>query len=323
MHPSDLTGKIRAALAPRSLGSWPTPLDLAPQLGERSGLEALWIKREDLSSTLYGGSKVRALEFLLTGAHPATVYVTVGGTGSTHCLATAVHAAALSQRTVLAQFPQPATDVTRFIAAACERAATRVVRTRWRGALPIVLGRAWLTARRLGPARWIAGGGASPRGVIGHFLAGLELASQLPDPPDGIVVPLGSGGTTAGLALAVATLRWPTRVIAVRVAPVVVANRWRVRALARDAARLLAPLGVTLEQSSLPLVVINGIGAGYGHPSAGGEAARALAGAHGLMLEPTYGAKAFAVLDAAKLGFRRVVFWHTFAVPPHTSERSA
>lgn len=325
VDPSVLTRKIRAALAPRRLGTWPTPLEPAQQLGDANGLGALWIKREDVSSKSCGGSKVRGLEFLLTAARPETVYVTVGGTGSTHCLATAVHAAALSQRAVLAQFPQPATDVTRVLAAACERAATRVMRARWRATLPVAVARAWLKARRLGPPCWIPGGGAHPRGVVGQFLAGLELAHQLSDPPDAIVVPLGSGGTTAGLALAVTALGWPTRVVAVRVAPVVVANRWRVSALAGGTARLLARFDVAVQEPDpFQVMVVNGIGAGYGHPSAGGEVARTLAATHGVTLEPTYGAKAFAVLlTLATHGFRRVVFWHTFALPPHIPERVA
>ena len=325
LDPSVLNRKIRVGLAPCRLGSWPTPLEPAVQLGEANGLRALWIKREDASSTVYGGSKVRGLEFLLAGGAPGTVYVTLGGGGSTHCLALAVHAAALSQRTVLAQFPQPSTDAARAVAAACQRAATRVVRARWRASLPLAVARAWFTAQRLGSPRWIPGGGAHPLGVVGHFLAGLELVTELPDPPDAIVVPLGSGGTAAGLALAMRALGWSTRVVAVRVAPVVVANRWRVTALARGAARLLARLGMPVQVfDSVSVTVVDGIGAGYGHPSARGEVARALAATHGLILEPTYGAKAFGALPTlATRGFRRVVFWHTFAAPPHLPERPA
>jgi len=325
LDPSVVTRKIRTALAPCRLGSWPTPLEVALELGEANGLRALWIKREDRSSAVYGGSKVRGLEFLLDGGAPETVYVTLGGAGSTHCLAVAVHATALLQRAVLAQFPQPSTDVTRAVAAACQRVATRVVRARWRAALPLAVAGAWLAAQRLGSARWIPGGGAHPRGVVGHFLAGLELACQLSDPPDAIVVPLGSGGTAAGLALAVAALDWHTRVVAVRVAPVLVANRWRVLTLAHGATRVLARLDVPLQRrDALPVDVIDGIGAGYGHPTVAGEAARALAAKHGVTLESTYGAKSFGALPAvAARGFLRVVFWHTFAWPPRVLERSA
>src|SRR2546422_5512788 len=65
-------------------------------------------------------------------------------------------------------------------------------------------------------SRWIPPGGAHPRAVVGHLLAGLELESQLPDLPDAIVTPLGTGGTAAGLGLAVAALSWPTRIVGVR-----------------------------------------------------------------------------------------------------------
>jgi D-cysteine desulfhydrase len=325
IDPSALTGKIRLALAPCRLGNWPTPLEPAAALGEANGLEALWIKREDASSTAYGGSKVRALEFLLAGAGPEAVYVTVGGAGSTHCLATAVHAAALAQRSVLAQFPQPSTEGARRVAAACERAATRIVRARWRASLPVAVARAWLMAQRLGLPHWIAGGGAHPRGVVGHFLGGLELPLQLSDAPDAIVVPFGSGGTAAGLTLAMRALGWSTRVVAVRVAPIIVANRWRVSALAGGAARLLAPMDMSFASCKpKSVMIVDGIGAGYGHPSGPGEVARALAATHGLMLEPTYGAKALAALPAlVTRGFRRVIFWHTFAMPSHVPDRSA
>jgi len=314
--PIRLSRKIREALTPCSLGRWPTPLEPAPPLAAALGLAALWLKREDRSATPGGGVKVRGLEFLLAGAPPDTVFVTIGGSGSTHCLATAVHARALGRRSALAQFPQPETATTRQVAAATAGAADVVVRARSLLTFPLALLAAGIAARRLGRPRWIPGGGAHPRAVAGHCLAGLELATQLEGPPEAIVLPLGVGGTAAGLLLAVGTLGWPTTVVAVRVAPTVVANGWRVRALARSAAALLRRLGVSLSTSHVGLRVVNAMGRGYGHPTAPGESARRLAAAHGLALEPTYGAKTLgAVPPLAANGFRRMVFWHTFAAP--------
>lgn len=118
----------------------------------------------------------------------------------------------------------------------------------------------------------------------------------------------------AGLALAVAALGWPTRVIGVRVASRIVANGWHAARLAWSARRLLGPI-VSLPLPRVPLVR-HGVGRGYGHPTAEGERARAAAARYGLILDTTYSAKAFAALPGiAALGFRRVVFWHTFAVP--------
>ena len=313
-----LSPKIRSALAPGSLGDWPTPLESAPGLAAACGAAALWLKREDRSSPRCGGNKVRGLEFLLGPAPPDVVFLTAGGTGSSHCLLTAVHAGALGARTVLAQFPQPDTDASRAVAAASAARAALVVRARSPAGLPLALLQAWRAARRMGPVRWIPPGGAHPRAVVGHLLAGLELESQLPDLPDAIVTPLGTGGTAAGLGLAVAALSWPTRIVGVRVAPRLIANRWRTTRLARRAALLLARHGIRLPlpASRFPLAVVEGLGVGYGHPTPLGEAARRLAAPHGLVLDPTYGAKAFAAVpELARCGFRRIVFWHTFALP--------
>lgn len=313
--PEQLIQKIRAALAPCLLGEWPTPLERAPALARSLGLAELAVKREDRSASSYGGNKVRGLEFLFAGAAPGTTFVTVGGTGSTHCLATAVHAPTARCRAALAQFPQPETPQARAVAAACAAHAGLVVRSRTRVTLPLAVLAAWRRARALGPRRWIPGGGAHPRAVIGHLLAGLELALQVSAPPEAIVLPLGTGGTAAGLALAVAQLEWPTRIVGVRVAPLMVANRWRVARLARGARSLLARRGVRVPAPSAPEIV-DGLGRGYGYPSPEGERASAVAADHGLTLDPTYGAKAFASLLQRTAGrVRRVVFWHTFALP--------
>jgi len=325
-EPALLSHKIRGALAPCRLGAWPTPLEPAPGLAQALGLGELCVKREDRSAARAGGNKVRGLEFLFAGVPSGTVFVTVGATGSTHCLATAVHAPRIGCRAVLVQFPQPETRESRAVAEASAAEAALVVRARARATLPAALWAGWRSARALGRRRWIPGGGADPRAVVGHFLAGLELAAQVARPPDAIVLPLGTGGTAAGLVLAIIELGWPTRVIAVRVAPLLVANAWRVRALARAAARLLRRHGVALGplRRAPPLVVVDGAGRGYGHPTPAGARARALAARYGLSLDPTYGAKALALLlGGVPGGVQRAVFWHTFALPRGAVEPGA
>ncbi len=305
--------KIRGAFAPCSLGDWPTPLEAQPSLAHAVGLDALWLKREDRA----GGNKVRGLEFLLAGMPAGSVFVTTGGTGSSHCLTTARFARAQGHCTAVALFDQPETDASRRIATAIAETADVVVRARSPLTLPWAVLRAWRAARRLGPRapHWIPGGGAKPRAVIGHVLATLELELQLDAPPDAIIVPLGTGGTAAGIALGVAWLGWPTQVIAVRVAPRIVANRWRTRWLAQSAAALLrrAGVGFDVTRSALRVRVVDGMGSGYGHPTPAGERARVLAAAHGLRLDPTYGAKAFSVFFQQSTGnIARGIFWHTF-----------
>ena len=154
--------------------------------------------------------------------------------------------------------------------------------------------------------------------MIGHFLATLELADQLDMPPDTIVAPLGTGGTSAGIALGVAWLGWSTRVIGVRVSPRIVANRWRTLRLARKAASLIRQAGVDFRVplSSIRVDLVDGMGKGYGYPTPEGDRASALALEHGVRLDPTYGAKALGfLLRRTTHDVRRTVFWHTFAWP--------
>jgi D-cysteine desulfhydrase len=307
-----LATKIRALLAPCSLGDWPTPLESQPRLARALGLHTLWLKREDLA----GGNKVRGLEFLLAGVPPRSVFVTIGGEGSSHCLATARQAKAIDCRTAVVLFPQPKTDASRAVEAQTRATANLVVRAGSLVTLPWAVLRAWRAAHHLGRGKphWIPGGGAEPRAVIGHFLATLELSSQLDAPPDAIVVPLGTGGTAAGIALGIAWLGWTTQVVAVRVAARVVANRWRALRLARKAAALLRESGVefAVPRAAIRLRVVDGVGKGYGHPSAEGERASALAAEYDVRLDPTYGAKAFALFLQRTTNMQRAIFWHTF-----------
>jgi D-cysteine desulfhydrase len=310
-----LATKIRTVFAPCSLGVWPTRLEPQPALARALGMQALWLKREDLA----GGNKVRGLEFLLSGAPPRSVFVTIGGEGSSHALATARTATAQGYRTAVAVFAQPETDASRSVAEAIANSANLVVRASNVLTLPWAVLRAWRAAHHLGRGKphWIPGGGADPRAVIGHFLATLELADQLETPPDTIVAPLGTGGTSAGIALGVAWLGWSTRVIGVRVSPRIVANRWRTLRLARQAAALMRQAGLefTVPRSSIRVEIVDGMGRGYGYPTEEGERARALAEQFGVRLDPTYGAKAFSALLSPTYHAPRTVFWHTFAWP--------
>ena len=310
-----LANKIRSTFAACRLGNWPTPLESRPALARALGLQALWLKREDLG----GGNKVRGLEFLLAAAPPRSVFVTIGGAGSSHCLATARASATLGHRAALALFPQPETDASRDVGAAIRDAARLVVRASSLVTFPWAVLRTWRAAHHLGAGkpRWIPGGGADPRAVLGHFLATLELPSQIDASPDAIVVPLGTGGTAAGIALGVAWLGWSTEVIAVRVASRVVANRWRTLRLARHTAALLRQAGVqfSVPRWTIRVRVVDALGKGYGHPTPEGERARAMTAEHGVRLDPTYGAKAFSAMLSPTYHAPRTVFWHTFAWP--------
>jgi D-cysteine desulfhydrase len=293
------------------LGALPTPV--VPS----SLASALWVKRDDLTALPIGGNKVRALDVLLAGLGTGAEVLTAGATGSTHSLTTVVHAKRLGARTSVVRWPQEMNDVARVVARRIDAEADRiysaesVVAAYWR-ALRIRLAR---------DVRWVPAGGTSALGVLGHVEAALELAGQVAagdcPAPARVVVPLGSGGTAAGLALGLEVAGLPTRVLGVRVVSRIVANRSRVLRLASRAARLierLAPGSRVPRVTPSRLEVIEGhFGGAYGRETAEGRAAadRFRGGHEPASLEPTYTAKTFAAA-LARCDGEPTLFWLTF-----------
>jgi D-cysteine desulfhydrase len=303
------------AQVPRArLGAFPSPVMRVHNLGD---VGELWIKRDDLDAPAYGGNKVRALEFLLGGVRPGDVLLTVGGEGSTHVLTTAALGARLGASTVAVRWAHEMNPMAHAVAA---RAAELCAELRTaRGPLTGLL-RAQVL-RRTRAVHWIPLGGTCALGMLGHVNAGLELAEQIErgelSAPSYVVVPLGSGGTAAGLALGFAIAGLPTRVMAARVAPRLAANRRRVLALARSCARLIERLeGRTIPRVAPDRVhVAHDVYAGaYGRPlPTAREGAALLERASGIRLDDTYSAKAFASALALARGERApVLFWLTF-----------
>ncbi|MEJ7812156.1 MAG: pyridoxal-phosphate dependent enzyme [Gemmatimonadaceae bacterium] len=302
-----------------ALGAYPTPVerlhDLAGVRGE------LWIKRDDLNAPAFGGNKVRALEFLLGAVRAGDTVLTVGGEGSTHVLTTAAHARRLGLATDAVRWPHDMSPTAHAVAERAAELCARIVTSR--GAVRGLARAATLrlTASRDTPSLYIPLGGSTPLGILGHVNAALELAEQVArgemPVPTRVVVPLGSGGTAAGLALGFRIAGLGTTVVGARVGPRVGANGWRALRLARATAALIARH--TGEEVTAPdgrhlLVVHDVYGGAYGRSTPGGEeAAEVLRRARGIRLDATYSAKAFAAARTlARVPGSRILFWLTF-----------
>ena len=293
-------------------------LALLPTPVERSPLAAaLWIKRDDLTALPIGGNKVRALEFLLGGQIAGAEVVTVGATGSTHALTTVVHARRLGARATVVRWPQVLNPTAEAVSRRIDMEADATFATR---SVPAAYLRA-LAIRLARPVRWVPAGGSSALGVLGHVDAALELAAQVAageaPAPARLVVPLGSGGTAAGLALGLELAGLPTCVLGVRVVPRIIANERRVARLAARAGRLierLAPDSRVPPLDPARLQVVDGhFGGAYGRETDEGRAAAArFRREHtSAALDPTYSAKAFAAA-LARCDGSPTIFWLTF-----------
>jgi D-cysteine desulfhydrase len=159
----------------------------------------------------------------------------------------------------------------------------------------------WLLVRhRTGfrPPYVVPAGGSSPVGALGYVEAALEIADQVADgalpEPSHVVVPVGTGGTTAGLLVGLRLAGLRTRVVGVVVNDQLKLDHGTVTRLARRTADLLRDRGADIPpiDPDALLMTRDWLGKGYGHPTESASAALARARDEGLTLEPVYTAKA-------------------------------
>ncbi len=311
-----------------SLANLPTPVESLDRLGEELGIKGLWVKRDDKTATLYGGNKVRKLEFILADAveqgHKRVW--TVGAVGSHHVLATSLYARKLGLEPHALHFPQPLTEHVREVLRALSTTEPQLELIGSKHALPGAMIKSrvkeWLS--RAENPYYIPGGGSSPRGVLGYVNGALELARQIDNGdlplPDAIFVAAGTCGTLSGLALGSRMAELPCPIIGVRVVDKVLANPLVAASLANRAGKILADCGVEVPHIGPTDITIidNQIGPGYGEATAQGT--RALERAQklgGLELDPTYTAKAFAGLldfiEQSQKPLTNLLYWHTLS----------
>ena len=299
----------------------PTPVEPCTAIADWLGSDRVWMKRDDLVSSVYGGNKVRRYEFLFAEAKArgARRLVTVGALASTQAMATALlgreHGFAV--RVVL--FDQPVTRFAREAVRTLVGAGAEVV---YGGSIPMTALRAWRGIERGDYV--IFPGAASPLANLGYIDAMLELGEQVrrkqAPRPDVIVIPTGSSGTLAGLALGAAFLGWPTEIIGVRITTAMVCNRLFVSGVVARTQRFLARRSRHWKLQRPPRWRIDGsqLGAGYGEPTdAAREGARQMERLTGVPGEITYSGKTVAALRTIAGQHRdaNVLLWNTLSTP--------
>jgi 1-aminocyclopropane-1-carboxylate deaminase/D-cysteine desulfhydrase-like pyridoxal-dependent ACC family enzyme len=215
-----------------SLTELPTPVQKLDKLGQKLGIGGLYIKRDDLSGKIYGGNKVRKLEFLLGDALQRGVkeVVTFGAAGSNHALATAIYAGQVGIKSISMLMPQPNTHYVRrnllmsyyagaelHLCGSKLEAATTMPMLRMATTYQLIRHR----LKNGSTPILIPPGGSSPRGVIGFINAMLEFREQvlngeIPE-PDYIYVASGTMGTAIGLQMGLKLAKLNSRLVSVRV----------------------------------------------------------------------------------------------------------
>ena len=299
----------------------PTPLHPAPRLSRELGVPLLF-KRDDLTGRGLGGNKLRGLEYILADAlgQGCDCLVTGAGPQSNWTMLAAVSCLRSQIEPHIVCYGTDAASEGNMRLHRWLGVDVRFTGSPERSSVDAGIEAAGAELRAAGRHPYLVPrGGATPLGALGYVRASTELAVQLAalgEQPAGLWLATGSCGTQAGLQAGGALTGAPYRVRGVTVSRPVPECLVRVRALAAGAAALAAGEeaageGATGERAveegaagegasfSEPEVLGGWIGPGYGVPSAEGQAAaRLVAQAEGVFLDPAFGAKAMAALIA-------------------------
>jgi D-cysteine desulfhydrase len=305
-----------------SLAALPTPVEPCDAIASWLGRGGVFMKRDDLASPLYGGNKVRRYEYVLADAREkgARRLVTAGGIASTQVMATALFGRELGFEVEAILFDQPLTEFAREAVLVDVDAGAKLtfgggyVRTAWK---------TFAAMRSSEGAYLILPGAANPLANLGYLDAVLELQKQVErnemPRPDVVVLPTGSSGTLAALALGFSFIGWPTLVIGVRITALVACNRVTVGHVIRSTRRWVRAREPSFSVPSPRFELHHGeIGGGYGHPTpAAIEGAEMLAKLTGKRGEVTYTGKALAGLRTIarepRWKDKTILLWNTLS----------
>jgi 1-aminocyclopropane-1-carboxylate deaminase/D-cysteine desulfhydrase-like pyridoxal-dependent ACC family enzyme len=224
-----------------SLGEYPTEVEKLERMGEARGFSNLYIKRDDCCNPVYGGNKVRKLEYVLADAlqKEKKTLITLGGSGSNQVLATGIFGAELGFDVVGIMMDQPNALYVRKNLLLDQYYDVKLVYAN--DALSEVVSFVIEYLRtELGGGKpyFVTAGASSELGNMGFVNAAFELKQQIENgdvvEPDYIIVASGSIGTSAGLNLGCKLAGLKTRVVGVRVAMAWLVTKWRMGRMIRD-----------------------------------------------------------------------------------------
>lgn len=317
-----------------NFGNFPTPLQKLDSIGKRFSRNNLYVKCDNCSGDLYGGNKVRKLEYLLADAQKqkATRLITSGFIGSNHALATALYGINNGFNVTLTLFGIQKGDHVCHNLIADYQSGADIVHyesfDQYQQDLPRLLE---YYERLDGAAPYlIPAGGTSPIGVAGYINAAFELKAQLDtlniSGPVRIFVPFGTMGTVAGLILGLKASGINGSVIAVSVVPSFVASRNALIDLLNDSIRLFTSLDSSFSTIHICdddyVIDTTQFGEGYGISTTKTDQAIELFKQHeSITLDPVYSGKAAASFFDNIANAKNndcCIYWNTKSSVPFT-----
>jgi 1-aminocyclopropane-1-carboxylate deaminase/D-cysteine desulfhydrase-like pyridoxal-dependent ACC family enzyme len=292
-----------------NLAELPTPIRPLTTIG--CGVS---MKEDNLSGPTYGGNKIRKLEFLLGEARVEgrKTVITYGAAGSNHALATAVCCRQLGLKAISILAPQLSSEHVRKNLLLGHAVGAELHHCSSYTEFPLLTRQLSdrCTAEDGIEPYIIPAGGTNAIGALGFVNAAFELAEQMQ--PDVIYLPMGTGGTLAGLQVGLKLAGLNTRIEAIRVVDPLFRNESHIQKLMGE---ICSKLGIAPIHAEIN-IRDEFYGEDYGIPTPEGRAAVELfQSQENVRFENTYTGKAAAALlhdlRTGKLDGQTVLYWNT------------
>jgi len=304
------------------LAQVPTPIFKLERISKIFEGPQIFIKRDDYTGVATTGNKIRKLEFLLADAQAQNCdyVITCGGIHSNHARATAVAAAKIGMKSHLVLRNGISKDLE------ANPLLNRLVGAEMEYITPEEYQRVGEIMARVAENLKIKGhrpyaipeGGSNELGALGYVKAAEEIAHQLKVMKlkiQHIVVPVGSGGTYAGLLIGKFLYDLPAQIHGVNVCDSAEFFIGKIHGIVKNAIKRFN-LNLTISKSDVN--IIDGyVGKGYGLSRQEEiDTIKRVAQTEGIILDPVYTGKTFyGLYDQIRAGkFKsneNVLFIHT------------
>jgi D-cysteine desulfhydrase len=288
------------------LANLPTPIVEMKNLARLMGIQRILLKRDDLTGLETSGNKIRKLEYILADAvaSGANTLVTNGGFQSNHCRATAALGARLGMKVRLllrSADNNPPRDGNLFLDELFGAEVSFHPPEEYNARRKELIDAAMSAERRNGRTPYFFPVGASiPLGCWGYVRCVHEMIEQLgAQTKVDVFSAVSSAGTHAGLMVGKALFHLDNwRIVGVPVSDSIEYFQREVRDLVD---RTVRDFDLDVVAANMPLDLIDGfIGEGYAIPYPEAvETIELLARSEGIVLDPTYTAKAMTGMLAA------------------------
>ncbi len=283
-------------------------------LEQKLGINSLWVKQDGLTSPLYGGNKVRLLEFILADAlkKDSKEVVATGGIGSHLSIANALFCNKLKIKPISILMDQPVTPYVRN---------NLLLNLHFKN--EIYYRQRYIPKDET--TYFTSLGGVTTLGTLGFVNAIFKLQNQINNgempEPDYLFVACGSSSTAAGLTIGVNITNLKTEIHFVQTSLVKTPMLNVVQRLIKRTRRLLIKAGAIIPPESFKHLIPEPIhfGGEYGIPTLEClEAIKLIKETEKIILEPTYTAKTFVVLlnfirkNKKKIKKKTILFWNTY-----------